>query len=147
MSSGRRTGSRGRTHGTLRAKIFSLLDWLFGGGFEEMDFGFSRPQGFDLEVRNDEMVITAHVPGYTLEEIDIELSGNVLTIRAARNLVTTRSLKEILERRACRAFTQSLLLPAAGDREKMETVYRDGVLKVYVPKRSMARSQAMTSRS
>jgi HSP20 family molecular chaperone IbpA len=131
----------------MRAKIFRLIDWIFGGGFEEMDFGFDRPKGFDLEVRNDEIVVTARVPGFTLEEIDIELDGSVLTIRAARNLVTPKSPSDASGRRTCRAFTQRLLLPAAGVRDKMETVCRDGVLEVHVPKRCVSQRQETTARS
>jgi HSP20 family protein len=129
----------------LRAKFFSLVDWLFGGGFEEMDFGSGRSQGFDLEVRTDEMIVTAQVPGFTAEELSIELSGSVLTIRAERNLARTKAQGETLAGRTCRTVTQSLLLPAAGDRDEMKADYRNGVLTVHVPKRDMPQRQRLTA--
>ena len=68
----RKSARRYRVLGRLRTKIAAFFDRVFGGGFERMDFGLERKRGFDLEVRNDEIVVTANVAGFAEDEIDVE---------------------------------------------------------------------------
>lgn len=142
----RRSSLWERALGGFRAKIFNLFDWLFGGGFEQMDFGREQPRGFDLEVRDEEMLVTARVPGFAAEEIDVQLDGKLLTVRAARDL-TRKGGKHTPAGRTSRAFKRSLLLPEAGVGERMETAYRKGVLKVHVPRRQARSPQRTAART
>lgn len=119
--------------------------------FEEpLAFGEAEPFGWvpsvDVAETDGEMVLTAELPGLTEEDVDIELEGNVLTLRGEKKEEAEREEGEgerkmrIFERRYgefCRSFT----LPNTVDPEKITAEVEKGVLEVHMPKTTEARGR------
>ena len=91
----------------------------------------------DVEERDDEFVVTADVPGYEKDDIDVTLADRTLRIHAEREEETEESDADYLrrERRATSA-ERSVTLPAAVEEDGISATYKNGVLSVTLPKRS-----------
>jgi HSP20 family protein len=86
------------------------------------------PYGPELEDVGEAIVVREAVPGFEAKEIEVKISGNLLTVRAERKEKEgeTEKLWGELERTA--------LLPEGVDTEHIEATYRNGVLEVRLPK-------------
>lgn len=82
------------------------------------------------------------LPGIKPEEIDIQLSGNVLTICGQRE-ETKQEKGETFHRveRRAGSFSRSITLPCAVTEVKVDAKYNDGVLTVTMPKTDEAKSR------
>ncbi|HID21015.1 MAG TPA: Hsp20/alpha crystallin family protein [Planctomycetaceae bacterium] len=94
---------------------------------------------YELE---DEYLLTAELPGVTLENLELTVAGGVLTLKGKRN-----ELKAIPEDRFRRqerpqgAWQRSLTLPDRVDEEGLTAEFTNGVLKVHLPKAPEARAR------
>lgn len=89
----------------------------------------------DIMDNDDHIVITAEVPGVDKKDISVDVKDRVLTLRGERS-----SDNEVKEDRFYRRertfgkFERSFTLPAAVDPDNIKAEYKDGVLKIEVPK-------------
>jgi len=107
-----------------------LLSKLHAGTPIEGDGG-CEPGGFpDFEVEESdaEVIVRAEMPGFNGDEIDLQVSGNVLTIQAE-----TRHTVEGLG--TYRAFNQRVELPAGVGMSGGQATYINGVLELHLPRR------------
>jgi HSP20 family protein len=86
-----------------------------------------------------EYVIRLEVPGIHKENLDINLTGVMLTITGTREIVPEVEGEGYLVReRAIGKFVRAIRLPAPVAEKKVIAEYRDGVLKVHLPKETPA---------
>ena len=94
----------------------------------------------DVTKDNDNIVVTASLPGVTANQIEAKVDDGVLTIRAE---VTSESDDTeggyLLRERRSGTFYRSVRLPESVDGGKAESTYKDGVLTVSVPKADEAK--------
>ena len=88
-----------------------------------------EPWGFEMEEKEGEVVCRAEVPGFEPKEIEVILLGNVLTIRAEHKPVPNAKKEEVPPVKLERSMT----LPTGVNPEKVEALYRYGVLEVHIP--------------
>jgi HSP20 family protein len=89
----------------------------------------------DLSETKNEFVVKAEVPGMTAKDIDISLNGGVLSIRGEKK--QEREEKEEnyhFVERTYGSFNRSIRLPGGVHSDKIKASYKDGVLKVTLPK-------------
>jgi HSP20 family protein len=82
------------------------------------------------------------LPGIDSKEIDVQVSGNQLTIAGERKeeKVTKNELAHRIERRVG-CFSRSFTLPCAVQEDKIEANYQNGVLQITLPKTEEAKSR------
>jgi HSP20 family protein len=70
------------------------------------------------------------------KDIDIQVENNTLTLRGERK-IDKETVRENYHRieRSYGSFVRSFTLPGTIDQEKIRADYRDGVLKIEMPKR------------
>ncbi len=117
--------TRRSTHGSIE----EIFDWLGS------PLALIRPAGHAMKiedfVQDDRYVLRAELPGMDPEkDIDVTVSGRVLTIRADR-LDETEGTHRSEFRYG--AFTRSMPLPANADEEHIQASYGSGILEVDVP--------------
>ena len=114
--------------------------------FDEMSRSWETPSAWrsgamesgmaiDVAETADEVVVTADLPGFDREEIDVSVSRDLLTIRTEREAEEEREAAEYLrhERRQT-SLRRTVRLPEAVDEESAAATYRNGVLTVTLPK-------------
>jgi len=93
----------------------------------------------DVADRDDELVVTADLPGFTTEEIDLTLRGDELRIDAEHEQETEEGGERdegryIRKERRHQSVSRSVTLPEEVDEENVSAEYRNGVLTVTLPK-------------
>jgi HSP20 family protein len=103
----------------------------------------------DMEVREtkDAFVISADLPGLREEDVQIDVSGNRLTISGKRD----EERRDEGERyytyeRSYGSFTRSFMLPEGIDPDKIDARMDSGVLEVHIPKSAMEQSKRISVR-
>lgn len=93
-----------------------------------------------ISATDEQLVVRAEVPGMQLEDFDISVSGDMLTIQGTR--ITGEDLDGGWYHRREResgAFSRAVRLPAAVDGDRAEAAYLAGVLTVSLPLREAAK--------
>ncbi|HEX2859239.1 MAG TPA: Hsp20/alpha crystallin family protein [Alphaproteobacteria bacterium] len=84
---------------------------------------------------DDALELTAEMPGLTSDDVDVSLSGNLLTIKGKREAKKEEKKKDyhLVESRYG-SFYRAMQLPFNVDPAKINAACKDGVLTVTVPK-------------
>jgi len=90
------------------------------------------PWAFTMEERENEVLARAELPGFAPEEVRVELLGERLTIEAEHK-APAEGAEEKAEREVTRV-KRTITLPPGIAAEKIEAVYRNGVLEVHLPR-------------
>ena len=96
----------------------------------------SESMSVDLADRGDQYVVTADLPGFDKDSIDVQLADQTLQIKAATEDETERSEENYIRReRSRRSMSRSISLPEPVSEDDVSAAYRNGVLTVTLPKR------------
>jgi len=96
----------------------------------------------NLEVKEDENQFLLHLdlPGMERKDLDISVSGNVLTVKGERKEEESKKGKGYFySERKYGSFQRSVELPAEVDADKVAACYKDGVLELMLPKSEKAK--------
>jgi HSP20 family protein len=110
--------------------------WGFGRSTEEWS-----PQ-LDLYETDTAFILEADLPGVKEREVAVTVEDGDLILRGARTFerVTTQGNFHCHERRSGR-FERRLRLPASVDQGQIRAEFRDGVLRVVLPKQPERKPQ------
>jgi len=105
-----------------------------------------RPSLSVAETR-DKLIVTAEIPGMDAKDIDISVSNDVLTIKGEKKQEKEEKEENYhLLERSYGAFSRSVKLPAEIDVEKIDATYKQGILKITLPKKEEAKPQEIKVR-
>jgi HSP20 family protein len=128
---------------TLRDKMNKLFEDSYSGRAEESGLlqGTWAPS-VDIFESENELVLTAEVPGIDEKDIEIKLEDNTLTLKGERKL-EKETKEENYHRieRSYGSFFRSFSLPNYVDHDKIQAEYQNGVLKITMPKRQESKSR------
>lgn len=89
----------------------------------------------DMSETKDNFVVKAEVPGIDAKDIDISLTGDVLTIRGEKKQESEEKEEDYhVVERSYGSFSRSIRLPAEVESGKIKASYKNGILKVSLPK-------------
>jgi HSP20 family protein len=94
----------------------------------------------DIFENEHDIVIKAELPGMEAKDIEVRMEKNVLTIKGERRF--EKEAKEENYHRIEReygSFSRMFSLATAVDEDKIAAEYKDGVLKIVLPKREEAK--------
>ena len=128
----------------LQERMNRLFDESYrarnAGNADEWALGGSWAPAVDIYEQDGNIVMKAELPGVDPKAVDIRLENNTLTLRGERKL--DKEVKEDNYHRVERAygtFSRSFTLPTVVDQGSIKAEYRDGVLKLTLPKREEAK--------
>jgi HSP20 family protein len=104
---------------------------------EEMSLGAWLPP-VDIAEDKDKITLTAELPGFSEDQVQLNMEGNILTIRGERKFEEEKGAEGRNYHRVERAygqFVRSFTLPPNVDREHIEARFRNGLLEIDLPKR------------
>jgi HSP20 family protein len=89
----------------------------------------------DMHETDDELVLTADLPGLKPEDVDIGITENTLTMRGEFRSEDEGERGNVhFQERRYGSFQRSLALPAPIDADAAEAEFKDGVLTIMLPK-------------
>lgn len=139
------TLTRNRTNGTALRPFPTGLDRLF----DEMtrDFGALAPGAaaefappLDVTESEGAWTVRAELPGVAAEDVEVSVTGNVLTIRGEKKQESESPGRS--ERRYGK-FVRALEFPSDLDGGKVEARSKNGVLTVTLPKAEASRPRTV----
>lgn len=90
----------------------------------------------DMHETKDDLVVQCELPGMKLEDINVSLQENTLTIEGERKKIAeTKEENYYRVERWYGKFHRAMELPTLVDGEKVHATYDSGVLKIVMPKR------------
>lgn len=128
----------------------SLIKWEPFDDFDRMfrELGMLAPlrqsgPGFDMAVDvyedGNDIVAEMNVPGLTAQDINVEVEDTHLRIAGRREEVQEKKEKNHYAKEIRRgSFERLVPLPDTVEQEKVTAQYKDGVLRVRMPKRVAA---------
>lgn len=124
----------------LRADMDKVFKNFFSGFPDERE-GYWAPI-IDIEEDKDNIIVKVEIPGMKKEDIKVAVHGNILSVSGERTQES--DVKEKTYHRIERAygkFSRSITLPSEVDVDKIRASYKDGLLKINLPKPDSARSK------
>jgi len=94
--------------------------------------------GFEVDDRENEMVVRAEAPGFEPDDFDVQVIGNSLVLRAEHK---QESRKKNGFSYRYGSFHRVVPLPEGVEADRIDARYRRGVLEVSVPKGERARGK------
>src|SRR5215475_14428163 len=94
----------------------------------------------DIFETEGEIVVKAELPGMERKDITLNLEKNVLTLKGERRFEKeTKDENYHRIERSYGAFSRAFAIPATVDEEHISAEYKDGVLKIALPKKEQAK--------
>jgi len=124
------------------------MDRLFEESFVRMR-GLPTPFGaealaLDMYETADSVVVKTSVPGIAPEDIDITISGDVLTIKGETKAEEKLEKENyIRQERRYGSFSRSVRLPGSLVADKAEATFDKGVLTLSIPKSEEAKPKTI----
>jgi HSP20 family protein len=121
--------------GSLRREMDRLWDSFFGERPLTRVWEREWAPSLDVSETKDNFVVKAEVPGIDAKDIDISLTGDVLTIKGEKKQEREEKEEDYhLVERSYGTFSRSIRLPAEVESTKIKASYKNGILRVTLPK-------------
>ena len=123
---------------TLREKMNRLFEDYYPARTQEKDMMTSTwAPSVDIYESENELVLTAELPGIKEEDIEIKLEDNTLSIKGDRKFEkATKEENYHRIERSYGSFYRSFTLPRNIDQDKIRAESENGILKVTMPKKA-----------
>ncbi len=138
--------TRGTSHPLTRFRdeMDALFNQFFGNWPETLErtFGRDRFWAMDFDENEKEFIVKAEAPGFEPGDLDVSVSGNVLSIKAEKKQESKekKGNSYFEERR----YERSITLPSGADPEKIEAKYHNGILEVHLGKTEDVKRKRIT---
>ena len=134
----------GSSRGLPVASLRRELDRLFGDLERAPSFaGLSTP-ALTFADTGEALTLRAELPGLSEKDVDISVTANVLTLKAARKVEAPEGYAVHRRERQGFSFTRSYELPARIDPEKVQATLKQGVLTLTLPKAAEAQPKRVS---
>ncbi len=121
--------------------------WGFGGlsGFSTALASLPRT---DLADSEKEVTVTMELPGVDPKDVDISVTGDLLTVRGEKKAETEEKKKDYhYVERQFGTFQRTVRLPSTIDPEKVDATFKNGVLTIRIAKHPDAVPRKITVRN
>ncbi|MFQ6077797.1 MAG: Hsp20/alpha crystallin family protein [Thermodesulfobacteriota bacterium] len=127
---------------TLRDEMDKLWEGFFGEWPSVEPFRREWAPSLDVSETKNNIVVKAEVPGMDAKDIDISLANDVLTIRGEKKQEKEEKDENYHRvERSYGAFARSVRLPQEVQSDKIKANYKNGVLKITLPKSEEAKKK------
>jgi HSP20 family protein len=110
--------------------------------------GQAWPPAVDITERNDAYLVTAELPGFGIDDVELTFQDDVLTIQGERQHMADADGEKVhRSERRYGMFRRSITLPRHVQADKIEASTQDGVLQVLVPKAKEAHARRIQVRA
>jgi len=123
------------TFGSMAEEFKPLFERFFGGWplIETPEALYRYP--LTLEEKEKEVLVRIELPGFAPEEVKVEIKGDMLAIEAEHKEVKGEKAGEG-KGEAYAQVKREIELPVDVELEKVEALYRHGVLEIHLPRKA-----------
>jgi HSP20 family protein len=134
---------------SLQGRMNRLFDESFrgasrGGAEEDWAQGAWSP-AVDIYEKDGTIVLKAELPGIEPKDVDVRVENNILTLKGERRFeaeVQQDSYQRV--ERAYGSFSRSFTLPTVVDTDNIKAEFKDGVLRMSLPKKEEAKPKQIS---
>jgi len=120
------------------------LDRLFGDLERAPSFAATNAPAVAFADAGEALTLRVDLPGLTEKDIDIDVTANVLSLKASRKVEAPEGYTAHRRERQSFSFAQSYELPTRIDPEKVQASLKQGVLTLTLPKAAEAQPKRVT---
>jgi HSP20 family protein len=127
---------------TIQNQMNHLVNEFFRGGMRDERVWKQRgwTPAVDICESDQAITLTAELPGFSKDDVQVQIEDNRLTLKGERKRETDVQEKQYRRvERVYGAFERSFKLAAVVDADKAEATFKDGVLKLTLPKTGEAK--------
>jgi HSP20 family protein len=116
-------------------RIQREMNRLFDESNSSTSFGIQSYPRLNIWADENSAIVTAEIPGISPEDLELNLTGDTLTIRGQRRMPELQEgAKYHRQERSYGQFSRNLQLPFTFDADKVEAKFRNGVLEIMLPR-------------
>ena len=120
---------------TLREAMDRLFDDAFTRPLSIRDGWSMATPAIDLYQTDNEVVVKASIPGMKAEDVQINVSGDVLTLKGeVKQEQEHKDRAWHIREQRFGSFERSIVLPTEVKTDKAEAVFESGILTITLPK-------------
>ena len=124
--------------------MVSAFDSLFNDMLGDWGLMPSRFPAVDIVENDDAYILEAELPGYKQEEVKVNVEKHVLKLSSTKqSKKEDKDKKRLVTERYYQSFERAFTLPDDVDEEKIEGHFSDGLLKLTLPKKEIAKPKAI----
>ena len=128
---------------TLREAMDRLFDDAFTRPFSMRD-GWSAP-AIDMYQTDDEIVVKASLPGIKADEVQINITGDVLTLKGeVKHEEESKDKAWHIREQRWGSFQRSVALPTNVVADKAKAEFENGILTITLPKAEEVKPKTIT---
>jgi len=135
---------------TVQERMNRIFDDAFRGvsgrgGEDDWALGGTWAPPVDIYEQDGNLVLKAELPGVDPKDVDVRVENNVLTLTGERkfeNEVKREQYHRV--ERAYGRFSRSFTLPNVVDTANIKAEFKDGLLRVVMPKREEAKPKQIS---
>jgi len=110
--------------------------------------GFEWSPSVDVAESDGSVVIKAELPGLEAKDIEVDVTGNVLTLKGEKKMDQEKEGERVYRReRFHGTFQRAFRLPAGVESENVDANFKNGVLTITVPKSEESRHKKIEIKS
>jgi len=131
----------------LRSQINQLFE---GPAFPVTQGLFDRSvsPALDLIEGDESFTVVCDLPGVDKKNLDVSIAQDVLTIKGEKSLKADLEKANVYKNECWEGkFQRTISLPKAVDGSKIDAVFKNGVLRLTLPKREEARARKIELKS
>lgn len=118
-------------------------DWFNGG----LSAKLTNTPLVNISERKDDYLVSLAVPGLKKEDFKIDVEGSMLTISSEIEESTEEKEEKFTRKEySYSSFERSFTLPDEVNKEKIDAQYKDGVLKIVLPKKEEAKKMTVSKK-
>ena len=112
-----------------------LFDRFFEDEFLPLRGEQNWAPAFDISENEKGYIVSAELPGIDEKDLDITIAGGMLSVKGEKKK-ETKEESETYHRieRTYGSFQRTFTIPDAVDADKVDATYKDGILKLFIPK-------------
>lgn len=115
-----------------------LSDWL---GSATSGYGASPP--VNVFRKGDDLILVAEIPGVDKKDLDVRVKGNEVRLTGKKSIDYADDVSIHRRERVAGDFDRTLTLRMEIDPDGVEAEYRNGVLKVFLPRAEKAKPRTV----
>ena len=123
---------------TMQNELDQMFESFFNRPFGIANFGDFQPlfsPKVDIAETDKEIIITVDLPGLEADDVEISFVNRVLSIRGEKKSEKEEKSQHFHRKeRSYGTFRRNISLPAEVDDDRIEAIFKNGVLKISAPK-------------